>query len=546
MQTLTPIERAQLEELQIRSFSAFVRGVTSQIAPADRSADWEPTSAWEVLESDRSLEWNWHHEVICEELQFAIEHPGEVTQLVLCVPPRHLKSQLASVLWPAWIWLRWPGKRLLAVSNEDSLATTLSGNARRVIQSPWYQRLKARQEILNLHRLPEDVWSLRLDQNAIGKYGTERGGTRESVSANAYITGKGGDIILVDDPYDMKEMLHGSAETVTARMKHIVKSYDGSWQDRLNDPRTGLRVVIMQRLHPDDLAGELLLRRKADPGIRAVVFPTEFDPDFPVELGGIHPRDPRKQPGELLHPGRFTEQGIQSRKSTPELERIFNTVFNQRPSRTRFGMFPAVLWRRYSGTPQSRALLPGAEVILSVDVADTDGASSAETAILVAMRIRLPEGIRFMALDLWTGKVLYPDLERVFLAMVRKWPQASRKLVEDAANGRALLQRLSSSVPGMVSVKPRQSKEQRAQYTLLGCQAGHWLLPEDEHARTPGGISWAQIVIEQHEHFPMGKLKDVVDVFSQASMQWLSEAGDPLSNMKSNLGWLDTLSSQSL
>ncbi|WP_372395287.1 phage terminase large subunit (plasmid) [Azospirillum sp. HJ39] len=247
------IEKALCE----RSFYAFLKHAWSSIDPAD-FVD------------------GWHLRVICDKLEKAAR--GEIRNLVVCIPPRHSKTLIISVAFPCWVWSWWPSAQFICTSYAASLSVDSSVKARGLIESPWYQRHWG------------GVVELVADQNQKQYYKTTAGGHRFSTSVGGIITGKGGDFVLCDDPHNVAD-----AESETTRTE-AVRWWRESVPTRLNDPKTGRKLVIQQRVHEKDVAGYCI-----STGYDHLVLPAEFEHNHPHRS----PLDPRTEDGELLCPARF-------------------------------------------------------------------------------------------------------------------------------------------------------------------------------------------------------------------------------------------------
>jgi hypothetical protein len=216
-----PNVRAKVErELATRSLREFVR------------------QAWHVVEPATVFVSGWHIDAIVEHLE-AVSR-GEIPNLLINVPPRHMKSLLVSVFWPAWEWTRWPERRWLYSSYAATLSIRYSVNCRRLIESPWYQARWGH------------VFRLTGDQNAKTRFDNNRSGYRLSTSVGGSATGEGGDRIVCDDPHKVDEV-----ESDAVR-KGTIGWYDVVMSTRLNDPKTSAMEVVMQRCHQQDLSGHLL------------------------------------------------------------------------------------------------------------------------------------------------------------------------------------------------------------------------------------------------------------------------------------------------
>ena len=190
---------------------------------------------------------NWHIDAISEHLE-AIAN-GELRRLILNIPPRHMKSLSTAVAFPAWTWaqkrrskLTGPQVGFLSMSYAQSLSVRDNVKCRRLVESNWYQRGWG------------DRFKLTGDQNTKIRFENDRGGYRLASSVDGSGTGEGGDIIVIDDPVSA-----GDALSPTVR-EAANEWFDNTMSTRLNDPKTGAYVVVMQRLHQSDLVGHILER----------------------------------------------------------------------------------------------------------------------------------------------------------------------------------------------------------------------------------------------------------------------------------------------
>src|ERR1700682_1533436 len=232
--------------------------------------------AWPVLEPTTHFVPGWHLDAICEHLE-AITL-GQIRNLLITVPPRHMKSLAVSVFWPCWEWLRWPERRWLYASYAETLSIRDSLQCRRLIQSPWYRRGWA------------DRFVLTGDQNEKRRFENNRSGYRIASSVGGSNTGEGGDRVIVDDPHNVND-----AESDPVRQTALTWC-DTVMSTRLNAPKTGAKVIIMQRVHEQDLGGHVLEQG----GYEHLCLPAEYEGSRRKTVIGWS--DPREQIGELLWP----------------------------------------------------------------------------------------------------------------------------------------------------------------------------------------------------------------------------------------------------
>lgn len=244
-------------------------------------------ATWHLVEdpAEVPLVWNWHIDEICAALEAVTR--GEITRLLINIPPGCMKSYLVSVFWPAWEWATNPGLRYLTAAYSQNLTIRDNQRVRDIITSGWYRR----HYDLRLHET----------QNVKVKYDTTAGGQRMASSVGGAATGEHPDRIIIDDPLSA-DQARSDQYRETAR----------DWFDRTISTRGAARnariVVIMQRLHEDDLAGHLL--RKG--GWDHICWPMRYDPESKYDCG-CHKgkpdeRDLRTEAGELLWPRLFTEK----------------------------------------------------------------------------------------------------------------------------------------------------------------------------------------------------------------------------------------------
>jgi predicted phage terminase large subunit-like protein len=181
---------------------------------------------------------------------------GQLRNLIINVPPRHMKSFLVSVFWPTWEWTFQPQLQYLCASYSDSLATRDAVRSRRLMNHPWYDSAFSPQ------------WSFTSDQNMKTRYENDQGGHRIATSVGGLGTGEGGDRLVADDPHKVRE-----AESPIMR-EAVTTWWDETMSTRGNDPKTVAKVIIMQRVHAEDLTGHLL--QTGD--YHHLCLPAEFEP----------------------------------------------------------------------------------------------------------------------------------------------------------------------------------------------------------------------------------------------------------------------------
>jgi predicted phage terminase large subunit-like protein len=261
--------------------------------------------AWHVLEPATPFVPGWHLDAIAEHLQAVTG--GQIQNLLINLPPRHCKSLSVCVFWPMWEWIRFPYRRWLFSAYASSLAVRDSLRCRRLICSPWFQERW------------RDRFKLAEDQNAKARFDNDKGGHRIATGVGGGATGEGGDRVIVDDPHRISQR-----QSETVREATLIW-WDQTMSTRLNDSRTGARVIIMQRLHEGDLSGHVLKQG----GYEHLLLPAEFESDRRCKTEFW--TDPRKTDGELLWPARVGPRQIAQFKLRLGPEG-YSGQFQQRPA----------------------------------------------------------------------------------------------------------------------------------------------------------------------------------------------------------------------
>ena len=453
-------------------------------------------SAWGLVEPETPFVDNWHIGLICEYLQAV--SALEINNLIINLPPRHMKSLLVSVFWPTWSWINAPHLRWLTGSYATPLAVRDALKSRRIIQSNWYQYYFGRS------------FQLCGDQNLKGRYENDRSGYRLAFSFNSAVTGEGADVLVVDDPLKAQD-----ADSPLQR-ERVNEVYDHALSTRANDPRAARRVIIMQRLHEQDLTGHLLGKLHLDgaPYYEHLCLPTEYAPRLFVPLRAH--ADPRSVAGELLWPARFGEaENAAARVNLGQ--RGYAGQHDQRPAPEGGAIYQASWWRAQNRSDVRSEQVNVVGRWLSWDTALKDKEqhdSSALTVweLLADYRLRL----RFAS---WQ-KLQFPQLASAIQDEARRWMQDGKLrgiLIEDKASGISALQTLEqSAAPEIASLlrpfQPGQlSKVARARQASLWCERGCILLPEPCEE-----VPWLYEFEDLLYKFPSAALNDPADSLAQA------------------------------
>lgn len=299
-------ERKRIEEAERLSQEA------GQIRERCQSLAGFVREAWHVLEPEAKYVHNWHIDAICAHLEAVTD--GRITRLLINVPPGSSKSLIVSVMWPAWEWGPCGRRslRYLATAFNEGPVKRDTRKCRDLIASEWFKRL-----------WPEVV----LKRTGETSFSNTATGTREGVPFGS-LTGQRGDRLIIDDPHSTE-----TAESDTERNNTTRKFREGA-VNRLNDQNTSAIVVIMQRLHEQDMSGVIL---GLGTGYVHLMLPMEYDPKRACRTS-IGFKDPRTDDGQLLDPKRFPKKAVEDLK-TEMGSYAYSGQYQQAPTPRSGGMF---------------------------------------------------------------------------------------------------------------------------------------------------------------------------------------------------------------
>ena len=439
--------------------------------------------AWDVLEPQKALVYNWHIDCIAEHLE-AVDL-GQIQNLRISIPPRHLKSTLVTVAWPSWSWVERPWLRWVFSSYSGALAVKHSISRRQIIQSAWYQREFG------------DTVVLSADQNRQDEFENTLRGFMLSVGTGGSITGRGGDRVVADDPIN-PEQAESEAERETA-----VRYWSQTLSTRLDDKKTGARVIVAQRLHEQDVIGSIL----KEEGWTHLVLPAEIDRPLSITFP-ITKRVVELKPGDLICSTREDAEVLRKQKLIMG-SRSYNAQYNQRPEAAEGKIIKKSWFRRYRTLPEPGLLLNRG---WSWDTAMEEGQENDYSVGLLADVYKEGIYIRWMS----RKRLQFPELEAEMKACwAGKYPGGDATstgsrfcVIEDKVSGKSMSQQLkrTTSVP-IIPFKVSSDKTVRLNMASPMVEAGRVFLPE--HA------PWVEDFIEEVCGFPGPPHDDVTDSFSQ-------------------------------
>ncbi len=432
------------------------------------------SKTFQHLNDGQNLKSNWLHSTMAWHLD-QVERV-ELKRLIINVPPRHLKSISASVAFPAFVLGRNPGTTFTLVCYSQELGEKMMRDLRSVLGSAWYRRA-----------FPE----VRLTKNTSSEIVTDRNGGVNMTSVEGTLTGRGSDIIIVDDP-----IKPGDVQSEAER-KRVNEWFSNTLFSRLNDKKTGRIVVAMQRLHEDDVTG--YLTASPDHGWTLLKVPAIADLDI------HHPVIGRSAPylraaGSVIDPDREDHETLaQLQRDLGSL--VFSAQYQQEPLPREGNLVKTAWFRTYSPETLER--------IFDAIVASWDTASAAnDNNDFSVGSVWGVKGDRYYLLYLYRERLEYPALRRRIQEVTRRH-SVGRVLLEWADSGRNLFSDLAEldTRSRYRVMKPKGSKEDR----LAACSA----VIEDGRVYLPDSADWLAPFLSEVTGFPNARHDDQVDSISQ-------------------------------
>jgi predicted phage terminase large subunit-like protein len=423
---------------------------------------------------------NWHLVVLADRLMRV--QRGEITRLLITLPPRSLKSICVSVAFVAWLLGKDPTQRIITVSYGNDLAAKLARDTRAVMQSPWYRRVFPRTRLIR---------SAELDLET-----TQRGG-RLATSVGGAVTGRGGNLLIIDDPAKPQEaMSKGERHTLN-------QYYDGTLYSRLNNKATDGIILVMQRLHVDDLAAHVLAQEPWEHVNLPAIAPAQQI--FDLADG----RQIRRPAGSVLHPQRESRALLDAIRA-----RIgpyyFSAQYQQEPVPEEGNLVKWAWFQVYDSPP---VLEYADRIIQSWDTA-SKATELSDYSVCLTWQVK---GAHYYLLDVFRARLEFPALKHAVMNQARQY-RVHTILIEDTALGTALIQefrlRRQAEVPPPIGVTPQGEKAVRLATQSATIEAGR--------VHVPRRASWLEDFRSELMAFPQSRHDDQVDSLSQF-LTWITD-----------------------
>jgi len=414
---------------------------------------------------------NWHIDAITHEL--CLCRNGASKRLLITQPPRSLKSICTSVAYVAWLLGHDPTLKVICVSYSQDLALELSRQFRLVVESGWYQGL-----------FPK----MRLKKSSGAEFVTTMGGGRVATSIGGTLTGRGADYIIIDDPLKAEDALSEPARNT------VINWYCGTLLTRLNNQRTGRIILVMQRLHEEDLVGYITASGE---DWRHLNLPAIADEDERIAIGQSRYHERKK--GTPIH-GAREPLSVLKRLQKDLGSMKFSSQYQQSPVPAEGNIIKRDWFKTYSELPS------GGQIIQSWNLA-TSTNNKADYSVCVTALIK---NKKFYIIDVWRERLAYPDLRRKIITHAIHH-NADNVLLEKAGPGEAMVADLRrNKTPGFptpIGIKVKEDKAVRLETASPVIERGDVLIPQD--------ASWLSTFLNELLAFPNGRNDDQADAFSQ-------------------------------
>ena len=409
---------------------------------------------------------------------------GKEKRLIFCIPPRHCKSKIISIAFPAFYLGLNPSAKIMHITYSEELSTDLAINCKKIMESEWYKKL-----------FP----NTRIDpkKSSATDFRTTRNGEKFSTTIHGAITGRGADLIIIDDPLKASDVNSSERENVN-------KIYSNTIVSRLNDKKEGQIVIVAQRLHQLDLPA---YAQNLDPQFKTISMPiiAQKDEEWIIEGSFFRPtKKYQRKKGDLLHPAREDISIIENYKRCSG-SAVFSAQYLQNPLQEGCGYIKKEMLQKFSCSPACDTIL------LSWDTATKISENNAYSACVVLGIDRK----NYFLLGCVRERLDFPALVQKVKDTYKFYNKETsfiKILIEDASSGTSLIQTLKSDpeIGRLICpIRATRAKEDRFNSVTLAIENGKLLLPEY-------GSNWYPEFEQELLTFPYSIYKDQCDALSQA------------------------------
>lgn len=442
--------RKLLDALVRNDFSSFIHKVFTTINPG------------------KEYHGNWHINLIAEYLEEV--RAGNIKRLIINMPPRALKSVCTSVAWPAWLLAKNPSARILAASYSQVLSIKHSMDTRFVLNADWYRESFVNTKLSKKH-------------NQKSKFMTTENGFRFATSVGGSVTGEGGDYLIIDDP-------HNPSQIDSKKFRdRVIGWYDQTFSSRLNDQKSGAIILVMQRLHEDDLTSHLLNCG----GWELLKIPAIADEDmiYLAKNKYVYKK------GSYLHAKRDSKEFLLNLQRNTDA-RVFASQYMQAPLPSNYNLLSPediVFWETLPDCFEY--------YVQSWDTAIKVN-ENADYSVCTIYGVK--EGVLYL-ISMIRKKMSYPELKIAALTASRKY-RPKYILIEDKASGQSLIQDMRIICDHRIqAIRPKIDKVTRFASCIPSFQSGQ--------IKLPAKASYKKNLMKEILEFPSAKNDDIVDSISQ-------------------------------
>jgi predicted phage terminase large subunit-like protein len=439
--------------------------------------------AWHIVEPSIELSTNWHHKYLCDILQKEAEriiaNKPKTKDIVINIPFRSTKSLLVTVMFPVWAWIKNPKFRFITASYSADLSIEHATRSRDIINSDWFKDRWA------------DIFHIKKDQNLKARYENNFLGVRRATSVGGTVTGQGGDFLLVDDPVSPQ---HAASEI---ERENANEWYRTTFYSRLNNPLTGVRIVIMQRIHDNDLSGFLLSNGNSRLKYKHICIPAELSDDLKPKIL----KDNYDENG-LFWSDRFSRDILDDYKQALGSYGYAGQLM-QTPTPLNSGMIRSDWFKidQYKHTTEQTT------VDFVIDPAYTANEKNDPSALLAYTF----KDNKWQIIDCVNVYKEFPELVKFIPQWVAKngYTNRSRVYVEPKASGKSIVQTLKKETGLNVreDKPPSKDKVARVQDISASLETGRVSLLKGD---------WNEEFLQQLIKFPSAKHDDMVDCLVMA------------------------------
>ena len=411
-----------------------------------------------------------HHRIIADKLERIAS--GELRRLIINMPPRHTKSEFASFLFPAWMIGKNPNMKIIQATHTTELAVNFGRKTKNLIEREDYQ------EIFNTR--------LAADSKASGRWDTDRGGMYYAVGVGSNLAGRGGDLIIIDDPHSEQTAMSNNG-------------FDDAWDWYTGGPRQRLQpggaiILVMTRWSEKDMTGQL---------IRAQAKDATADQWEIVELPAI------MESGKACWPEYWPLEDLETVKASIPPSK-WNAQYQQHPTGEESSILKREWWKRWEKTS-----IPSLEyVIQSYDTAFSKRETADYSAITTWGVFRPNEAGQagLILLDSKKGRWDFPELKQIALDSYKFW-EPETVIIEAKASGMPLTHELRNMGIPVVNFTPSRGTDKLSRVHSVSplFESGMIWAPDKK---------WADELIEECAAFPNGEYDDIVDSTTQALMRY--------------------------